>query len=51
VTLAAANMERKGIHRVLVVDDQQLVGIVTTMDITRAVADHRLTNRTFVFRR
>lgn len=37
---AAEAMERTGVHRVLVVDGGQLVGIVTTMDVTRAVA-HR----------
>lgn len=36
--IAAEAMERSGAHRVLVVDDGLLVGIVTTMDVTRAVA-------------
>lgn len=36
--LAAEAMEQSGVHRVLVVDDGQLVGIVTTMDVTRMVA-------------
>lgn len=35
-------MVRNGIHRVLVVDDGELAGIVTTTDIARAVADDRL---------
>lgn len=35
-------MVRHGIHRVLVVDDGQLAGIVTTTDIARAVADERV---------
>jgi CBS domain-containing protein len=39
---AAESMQRVGAHRALVVDDCTLVGIVTTMDVTRAVADHRL---------
>ncbi len=40
--LAAEAMERSGVHRVLVVDSGQLVGIVTTMDVTRAVAHYTL---------
>jgi len=35
---AAEFMRRTGAHRVLVVDGDQLMGIVTTMDITRAFA-------------
>ena len=46
---AAEYMRLAGIHRVLVIDDGTLVGIVTTTDITRAVAEHRLTARTYVF--
>ncbi len=34
-----ALMVREGIHRVIVVDHGKLVGIVTTMDIARAVAE------------
>jgi CBS domain-containing protein len=34
-----ALMVREGIHRVIVVEREKLVGIVTTMDIARAVAD------------
>ena len=50
--LAAANlMRQKAIHRVIVVENGQLVGIVTTLDIVRAVADHKLTRRTYVFDR
>jgi CBS domain-containing protein len=48
---AADYMRRAGIHRVLVIDDGKLAGIVSTMDITRAVADNKLTRRTFVFNR
>lgn len=33
---------RHGVHRVLVVDDGALAGIVTTTDIARAVADEQL---------
>lgn len=34
-----ALMVREGIHRVIVVDKSKLVGIVTTLDIVRAVAE------------
>ena len=47
---SAADMMRKfGIHRVLVVSRGQLVGIVSAMDIAKAVADAKLTSRTYVF--
>ncbi|MGH7617950.1 MAG: CBS domain-containing protein, partial [Gemmatimonadaceae bacterium] len=46
---AAALMTEQGIHRILVVDDDQLVGIVSSLDVARAVAEHKLTERTFVF--
>jgi CBS domain-containing protein len=42
-------MRRMGVHRLLVVDDGQLAGIVSSMDIVRAVADHKLEVRRFVF--
>jgi len=46
---AAAVMRRAAIHRVLVMEDGTLQGLVTTTDITDAVADHKLTTRVFVF--
>jgi len=50
--LAAANlMRQKAIHRVIIVENGELVGIVTTLDIVRAVADRKLTSRTYVFDR
>lgn len=48
---AADRMRTAGVHRVLVVDGGTLLGIVTTMDLARAVADHRLGTRTQVFDR
>ncbi|HYD51567.1 MAG TPA: CBS domain-containing protein, partial [Gemmatimonadaceae bacterium] len=48
---AADLMGRLGIHRVLVVDDERLVGIVTSMDIMRAVADRRVVREVYVFGR
>jgi CBS domain-containing protein len=49
VETAAEYMGRAEIHRLLVLDAGRLVGIVSALDITRAVADHRLTTRTYVF--
>lgn len=49
VPRAAEYMEKHGIHRVLVMDDEKLLGIVTTSDISEAVAGHKLTERRFVF--
>ena len=46
---AAQFMRDASIHRVLVMDNQELLGVVSTKDISNAVADHKLTNRTFVF--
>jgi CBS domain-containing protein len=45
VQSAADYMKASGAHRVLVIDEGRLVGIVTTMDITRAVAENRLIER------
>lgn len=39
---AAEFMKLTGAHRVLVLDQDRLVGIITPMDIARAVAEHRL---------
>jgi hypothetical protein len=43
---AAEFMRQTGVHRVLVVERSRLIGIVTTMDITRAVAEYRLSEPT-----
>lgn len=51
VEVAADAMGRAGIHRVLVMEGDALVGIVSTMDVTRAVAERRLTARQYVFDR
>lgn len=51
VPAAADYMPHAKIHRVLVMKGQTLLGIVTTSDITDAVADGKLTARTFVFDR
>lgn len=49
VTAAADFMRREGIHRLLVVDGDRLAGIVSALDVVRAVADRRLTTHTYVF--
>lgn len=49
VEQAADFMRENQIHRVLVMDGSRLVGIVTTTDVAKAVADHRLHTKTFVF--
>ena len=51
VSEAADYMKRAGIHRMFVMEGERLVGIVTTMDIARAVAEHKLYVRRFVFER
>lgn len=48
-TRAAEVMKEERIHRLPVVDKEVLVGIVSTVDLVKAVADRRLTQRTFVF--
>jgi CBS domain-containing protein len=42
VSEAADYMLRAGIHRVLVMEGSDLHGLVTTSDIVRAIAEHRL---------
>jgi CBS domain-containing protein len=49
VEKAAALMGSKQIHRVLVMQGDVLYGIVTTSDVAKAVAEHRISNRTYVF--
>jgi len=46
---AAEVMKRAKIHRVLIMEGEALRGIVTAMDIARAVADHRLVAHEYVF--
>jgi len=48
---AAELMREHAIHRVLVVDEGVLVGIVSSLDIAKAAADDRFTKRTYVFNR
>ncbi|HEY0969366.1 MAG TPA: CBS domain-containing protein [Gemmatimonadales bacterium] len=51
VVAAAEQMRSADVHRLLVMDEGHLLGIVTTMDIVRAVAENRLVRRTYVFDR
>lgn len=48
--LAAADIMRaRAIHRVLVVENGTLVGILSTLDLARAVAEQKVTTKTYVF--
>jgi len=51
VTVAADYLRREKIHRVLIMTGAKLLGVVTTSDITDAVADGKLTAHTYVFDR
>lgn len=51
VVAAAECMRSANIHRMLVLEDGRLLGIVTTMDLVRAVARNRIVRRTYVFDR
>lgn len=51
VTAAAEYMQRAQIHRVLVMTGRTLIGVVTTSDVTQAVAEGKLTTHTYVFDR
>ncbi|HET7458854.1 MAG TPA: CBS domain-containing protein [Gemmatimonadaceae bacterium] len=50
-TAAADFMRSAAVHRVLVMEQGRLVGIVTALDVARAAAEHRLGERRFVFDR
>ncbi len=49
VTAAAQRLLAAGVQRALVMDEGALAGILSTTDIIRAVAEHRLTVRQMVF--
>jgi CBS domain-containing protein len=49
VEYAAQFMRDAAIHRILIIEDEKLLGVVSTKDIADAVADHRLTAKTYVF--
>lgn len=46
---AAELMMEEGIHRLPVLDNGKLVGIISTTDLVKALADRKLSYRTFVF--
>ncbi|HYV98667.1 MAG TPA: CBS domain-containing protein [Gemmatimonadaceae bacterium] len=46
---AADMMRDHSIHRVLIVDDGMLVGIVSALDIAKAVSERKFFTRTYVF--
>ena len=49
VTAAADYMTTADRHRVLVLEQGKLAGIVTSLDIARAAAEHKLSERQTVF--
>lgn len=49
VSLAAEVMKRERLHRLPIVENEQLVGIISTVDLVGAIADRRIEHRTFVF--
>lgn len=49
VQAAADLMRQANIHRVFVTEHDRVVGVVSSLDITRALADHKVGARTFVF--
>ena len=51
VEYAADFLREARIHRVLVMEDGQLLGLLSTSDIAGAVADGKLTKRVYVFDR
>lgn len=46
---AAVLMGERQIHRILVMQGDVLLGIVSTFDVAKAVAEHRIRSRTYVF--
>lgn len=44
---AASLMSEKQIHRIMVMDEGVPVGIISALDVARAVAEHRLKARTY----
>ena len=46
---AAAIMTAAGLHRILVMDGERLLGIVSLTDVAKAAGAHKLSPRTYVF--
>lgn len=51
IAVAAERMRAADVHRLLVMERGALVGIVSTTDLARAVAERRIGRRTYVFGR
>ena len=51
VETAAVLLQQTKTHRILVMDGDWLVGVVSAVDITKAFAEHKLATRTWVFGR
>lgn len=49
VQAAADLMRQANIHRVFVAEDDRIVGVVSSLDVTRALSERKLATRTFVF--
>jgi len=49
VEMAAELMRQHRIHRLLVTDGRRLLGVISTSDVSRAVADHRFHTHEYVF--
>lgn len=46
---AAELMRSAGIHRVFITDEGGIVGVVTSLDVTSALAERKVVTRTYVF--
>ena len=46
---AAWLMSEKRIHRILIMDGDEAVGILSALDVAKAVAEHRIKERTYIF--
>jgi len=49
ITVAAERMRAADVHRLLVMERGALLGVVSTTDLARAVAQRRVATRTYVF--
>jgi CBS domain-containing protein len=49
IQAAADLMRQANVHRVFITEHDRLVGVISSLDVTRALAEHKIANRTFVF--
>ena len=47
IQAAADLMRQANVHRVFVTEHDRLVGVVSSLDVTCALADHKISNRSF----